>query len=345
MLDPETVLVTLAAGSAVLVAVKWLGQRAVEHAFSVHLTRYKGELDEQLTRLKASLDVEVASAQSKLEASLRRADEIFLGEEAAERAYRFEARKRLYGAVGPLRFQLLNACSQFLTRLHSIGGYSYATTMKGYFGRSLLYRLARLLAITELIKRQIAYSDFSVDEAMIVLLRFRAQLLRALSSGDVSPNHPGADWTEQKEHVFRDQLPVLAIALVVQDASSGERIARFDEFEVLLDSGDGHYLQPLTQIVENLNPTTTPIFWVRLMAVGQACEGLLEGENIAVALDSPSIDYAALVALSEDPFVTANAPSILESLTHFRTKVGVRPHADDAAHRAPDPEAGAPGSS
>ena len=43
-----------------------------------------------------------------------------LGGRAAQRQYEFDARKRLYGAIGPLRFQLAVACAVLSARVERI---------------------------------------------------------------------------------------------------------------------------------------------------------------------------------------------------------------------------------
>ena len=317
----QTVLASLlGAGGVAFLIARWIATRTVEHGFSLHLQTHRAQLDEALVRTKAALDADVAAAQAGLQASLHRSTELMLGEEAAERSYRFEARKRLYSAVGPLRFQLIEASIRFRKRMRSFGRTTYDTQLEGYFGRSLLYRVSGVLALTELIERQIAHADFSVDPAMIVLLRFRAQVLRALSSGDVPLDHGAVDWDRQHEHVFRDQLPVVAISMVHAN-DQPERIVRFDEFVHLLDQGNGRYLQPLAGLIDRLNPTGTPIVWLRLLAMAEACGGFLDQEPVAQQLDNPVLDLRCLVEMSNDPHVQENREAYLAMLASFRAAV------------------------
>ena len=331
MLDLWTILLSIvASGGVAFLAVKWLAQKTIEHGFALHLTTQKAALDEELTRLKNGLDAQAKAAEVSLAASLRRADEMFLGEEAAERSYRFDAQKRLYSAVGPLRFQLIVACAQLLSRLHSMRGeYGWGTSMEGYFGRSFLYRLARPIALAELIENQIAYADFSVDPAMIHLLQFRGQIHRALCSADVPLIHPGVDWSRQKEHIFRDQLAVIAIAMIVDEENGVRRLVRFDEFETRLKNAKATYLQPLTRLVADLDPTRTPIFWLRLLAIGQACEGFLQHEAIARLLGPPSLAYQRLIEESQDPCIRSNAKLYQKMLADFCAKASLTT-SDDA---------------
>lgn len=306
MPDTLTIVISsLLSGGIAFGLAKWIAERSVGHLLERDLTRYKAGFDEELERLKVSL------AQTK---------ESLLGEEAAERSYRFEARKRLYGAVGPLRFQLLIASVRYLSRLSSLSKFHYATGTGSYFGNSIIYRIGRLLAVTELIERQIAYADFSVDPAMMVLLRFRAELLRALSSSDVTIDHPDADWTRQSEHIFSDQIPVLAVSMIVKNADGTERVARYDEFVGVMGGGTTGYLEPLTGIVARLGSEPMPIFRLRMLALGQACEGLLEGEPVSGALDAPALPYRSLLAGLDD-HVRSNQKAYHAMLASFRTNV------------------------
>src|SRR5262249_41750353 len=129
----------------------------------------------------------LAMAKAEVEATLRKGVEEYLGDKAAERQYRLDARKRLYAAIGPLRFQLIVACDDFATRIARIGSgrQPYATSLQGYFGRSTTFRLLRILAVAELIERQIAHADFSVDPSTADLLRFKHEVFRCLSSSTI----------------------------------------------------------------------------------------------------------------------------------------------------------------
>lgn len=303
-------------GGVGIAAGKWFAGRAVDHALAVHLKMYQAQLDSELTRLKAALEADARSAQARLEATLRVADERVLGEEAAEREYRFEARKRLYTAIGPLRFQLLIACSQYLSRIESFGDFQYDINLKGYFGRSLLYRIGRLIAITELIEWQTSHADFSVDPDIAALLRFRNAILKALSGAQIVLNHPAADWINQKEHIFRDTLNTLAVSMITKGE---KRVVRFDEFSAILGDGTGDYLQPLARIISSLCPSETPILWLRLLGLAQACEGLLTADPTASVVEVPRLEYGKLIGLCQDTFVRDNAARYHSMLTEFRS--------------------------
>lgn len=320
-IDPATFILSLfgSAGVAAL-AGHWFAKSLVDHAFAVDLEKRKSELSAALAQTQATLDAQLAESQARLESQLHRSTEALLGEEAAERAYRFEARKRLYTAVGPLRFQLIQAAVQLRSRVRSFRRAAYDVSLAGYFGRSLLFRIGQVLALTELIERQIAYADFAVDPGMVSLLRFRSQIMRALSSGEVSLGHGDEDWTRQKQHIFRDQLPILAVSMITPQEGRPDRVVRFDEFAHLLDTGKGNYLQPLARLVDGFDPTAMPILWLRMLAMAEACGGLLDHEKSAVAIEPPILDPAELLAVSRNAELTRRRDEYLSMLADFRAR-------------------------
>ncbi len=77
-----------------------------EHRLNKAIEAQKSKYAEDLATLEGKIREEVDSR---------------LGEEAALREYKFDARKRLYLAVGPLRFQLLLACRDLAGRISTHG--------------------------------------------------------------------------------------------------------------------------------------------------------------------------------------------------------------------------------
>ena len=96
--------------------VHWLATHIVDHRLSKDLKDYQGEIDQKLQASKAELDTQLEETKANVKAVLRKEVEEYLGDKAAERHYRLQARKRIYSAVGPLRFQLILACNEFASR-------------------------------------------------------------------------------------------------------------------------------------------------------------------------------------------------------------------------------------
>lgn len=246
---------------------------------------------------------------------------LLLGDATADRQYRFEARQRLYKAVGPLRFQLIQSTVQVRDRIINIVEYKHDLASRGYFYRSTLYRLGRLIALLEFIEREMAYSDFSVDDSMLRIVRFRALIFQAFSGSWFLLGHPDCDWAVEREHLFRDTLPVIATAMLTASPGGSERIVRVDEFNSALSLGGG-YLEPLTTQIASLHPRDTPVLWLRIVAVAAICDALLRSEaRIADALGAKDYDFSPLLAASDDPFVMANRPAYAQAITELAAEL------------------------
>ena len=299
----------LSSGVVSLGAARWLTTRLVDHRLAKDLKNHQENLDEKLATSKSQLDERLASVKAEVEAGFRRRVEEYLGDKAAERQYRQDARKRLYTAIGPLRFQLVTACAEFANRVDRIGRGSqpYQTSLQGYFGRSTVFRLLRLFAITELIERQMSQADFSVDPSTVDLLRFKQAAFRCISSSTVSLDHPKVNWSEQIEHVFHDTLSIIAAAMVVNDIDSKQaRAMRFDEFNRFVsDAGWLTTIHPVPRLVENFSPSTKPILWVRLVALGQLCNAFVTREGPAVGISPESFDGTRMLGASTDEYLVA----------------------------------------
>src|SRR6266436_657916 len=149
-MDATTLISSLiSSGIVSFAAARWLAKRLVDHRLRKELAEHKGAIDakvgKELAEHSALLNDRLTAARTEVDAFLRRSVEENLGERAAERQYRFEAQKRLYAAIGPLRFQLVLACSDFAGRIERIGNgkQQYPTSLNGYFGRSTAFRLLR----------------------------------------------------------------------------------------------------------------------------------------------------------------------------------------------------------
>lgn len=181
----------------------------------------------------------------------------------------------------------------------------------------------RVLTLTELLERQIAYADFSVDTSTLRLLRFREAVLRALSSADVVLDHPAADWDDEVQHLFRDTLPVLAAAMVVTTLA-GERVMRVDEFKAhLTDPAAPGFLEPLAGIVDRFDLQTSPLFWLRLVALGEVCGGLIAGDPIAAALERVPANGPTLLQATHDSYVRVHLARYANMLADFRGGCGL----------------------
>src|ERR1043165_1514585 len=326
-MDLTTLLTSVASAVGLtLGAARWLTQRAVDHRLNKDLATFKNDLDEHLlnvksaldidlTEKKASLDEKTAEAKAMLDATLRRQVEEYLGDRSAERQYRLDARKRLYTAIGPLRFQLIIAAAEFANRVASIGTgtQNYSLAMTGYFGRSTGFRFLRLYAIAELIERQIAHADFSVDAGTISLLRFKTSSFECLSSDSVSMKHPAEDWSKQVQHVYYDTLSSIASAMVVGE-SGAQRVMRFDEFSAFVADADKRKsLSPIPRLLDGLSPANKPLLWLRLVSLAHLCTAFASREGAAIGITPDQLDCSVLLQAASDEFINANIQTYLST--------------------------------
>jgi hypothetical protein len=95
--------VSPAAAVAILLAViNPVAQRRLERA--------KADFQRELEAYRNGLARELEDRKAGIQGSINREVQLQLGERAAQREYEYDARKRLYIAIGPLQFQLLAAC-------------------------------------------------------------------------------------------------------------------------------------------------------------------------------------------------------------------------------------------
>lgn len=176
-------------------AAAWLTKTLVNHLLEKDVESRTSELAAQLELHKAQWEGEI-----------KRQVETFLADKAADREYALDARKRLYTAIGPLRFQLLLACRDLSGRTTAHGKVQYDTDVADYYGRSFLFRILRPLAISELIERQIAFADFAVDAGAQDLLRFKKSAFAAFTGPSLVEGYPKVDWEFETQHIFFDHL-------------------------------------------------------------------------------------------------------------------------------------------
>lgn len=197
--------------------------------------------------------------------------------------YEFEAKKRLYEAVGPLRFQLLLAARDVVRRFQAHHGTKWNMNPKGYYVKSCVYRLLAPLAVGQLIESQMSLVDFSVDSEARSLLSFVTSAERMLTGNDIVLNHPDVDWSSQSQHLFRDNLRAAAYKLIISTSGETSRIMTFAEFDkkyVLLNTDA---LKDLGAIFKgcDISLTENTLFWVRVTGYAYVCAKHLQSKSAA----------------------------------------------------------------
>lgn len=284
-MDLTTVGTAVVSSVGTSAAAYWLVQEVIKNRLQAALEERKSQLSQQLETYKLGLSQDLERTKSEfqlglardkalVEGTIRKEVETQLGEGAAQRAYELDARRRLYVAIGPLRFQLLLACRDLAGRIESFAlREQYRMGLDGYYGRSTLYRILRPIAVCELIEEQIALADFSIDPSAIDCLRFRRTITRIFSGDELPGDHPQVNWDSQEQHVYSDSVASCARALI--DASEGKRVLRFAEFGDLLSKEGNATVSPFDTLLTGFEIRAKPILWLRLISYANACNELI----------------------------------------------------------------------
>lgn len=238
-----------------------------------------------------------------LAADLRQEVETILAEQGADREYRLEARKRLYMAIGPLKFQLLVACRDLSGRVISHGlRASYDTCLEEYYGRSFLFRIIRPLAISEIAERQMSYADFSIDQQAIEIFKFKKNAFAAFSGGNLVKGHSGVVWNTQEQHIFFDYLSRNTNALITDEDKKSARVIRYDEFEsILSDNNSLKRFEPFRSILHDFSIRTKTLFWLRLVAYAYLCNMYINRAGQDIGFEEREFPLTDLLLASNDP--------------------------------------------
>lgn len=317
-MDFEIILTSLGVSITTAGSLAWL---LIKHNMKKDFEKYKTQQETSLEEAKASWERQLQIDTLELQDRIHSKVEEYLGDRSAEREYILDARKRLYQSIGPLRFQLLLACRDVATRVNNYGSdQHYDMTVRGYCGRSTLFRLLRPLAISELIEREITYTDFSVDPSATDLLRFKKAAFTAFTDGDTILDHPDADWSAQKQHLFSGTLSRLASSLIVDDENvpSKLRPMHFHEFESLVRAADDlkRYF-PLTEILDRFEISEKPLFWIRIVCFGFICSEYVGKAGTQIGFAKPSFNLAHMISIVKDPYIRTNAekfPGVFEKI-------------------------------
>lgn len=302
----------------------WFAKSLITHRLARALEDRKSELSQQLEthklglnqdleRTKADLQQILARDKSAAEGAIRKEVEAQLGDLAAKRQYEYEARRRLYVAIGPLRFQLLLACRDAAGRIESFAFHEgYQLNLKGYYGQSTLYRLLRPIAISDLLEEQVALADFSLDPEAVLALRFRRSATRIFSGDEVVGDHPDVNWSTQEQHVYADTLSGCARVLI--DRNDRKRILRFEEFCELLEMRGTAEIAPFDMLLDKFSLGSKPILWLRLVAFGNACNALIDRMGGGLGFESRPFEVEALIERGGDRHINSKRDEYLDRI-------------------------------
>ena len=226
----------------------------------------------------------------------------------AQLDYEFDAKKRLREAVGPLNFQLLLASRDVVRRFQQHQGGNWTMDPRGYYVKSCVYRLLAPLAVGQLIERKMSLVDFSVDSEAINLLRFLTAAERMLTGNDLILGHPDVDWSNQTQHLFRDNLRAAAASLTISEAGVGTRLLGLEEFNEQFDLLDTDALRDLANIFSRCenNLTENSIFWIRVTGYVYACSEHLKSKSAtSLGFTARSLPIDEMIrATKDDHFIS-----------------------------------------
>jgi len=331
-MDWSTIFTALASSFGLsITGAYWLVRSLIQNRLAQALEERKGEITEQLElqkaaaaqdleRLRDGLQLQQSKAKSAIDAEIRKEIEVQLGEIGAQRQYEYEAKRRLYLSIGPLRFQLLLACRDLVGRIKSIGTTeNYRIQLDEYYGRSTIYRLLKPIALASLIEEQMAINDFSVDREAIDCLRFRRAVTRIFSGDELSDGHPNVDWSQQKEHVFADSLASAVQSIIERVDVNQSRILRFDEFKEKIERDGWVAASPIDKIFEQFTIDRKPILWLRLVAYAQICNSFVTRQGQARGFAEEYFDTQELLLRSRDIFVKTEFSGLKEKIKKLET--------------------------
>lgn len=276
-----------------LATAAWLGRALVSQLLNKELEKSKNELSQKFVAFKASHEAEI-----------RKEVEVFIKQNEASIRYESEAKARLYSAIGPLKFQLLLAARDLTIRIRDLPRHPYELKVGGHYGKSTIYRIARLFCLTELIERQVTYADFSVDSSAVRLLQFKKALFLLLSGSKITYHHPKAVWERQEEHLFFDVISSIGNALVIESDVLAARCLSFSEFsDELANLTFATKIEPLVSILEGFEINKSPILWLRMACVAVLCSNLIEELGAPIGFGKKPLDFAMLLKQTDDKYI------------------------------------------
>lgn len=259
--------------------VYWLGKSLISHQLNKDLAKHKLEI----------------------QGEFRKEVEQYIGDQAAEREYQLEARKNLYKKIGPLRFQLLMACRDLANRVRKYPKRQNKNmSIETYYGVNTIYRILLPLTISELIEREIAFADFSVDPATIKLLTFRKACFRALLSTNHLFEIPSKGVDGKRFSLYHDNLRKAAHALVVRSHDGSTTSMTYHEFEEKFQSEQfRNLLEPFPGRINSFSIEQNPKFWVSLVGYGHICNYYINYFGKHIGFSDRSFNTKKLVKLAE----------------------------------------------
>jgi hypothetical protein len=248
----------------------------------------------QLENQKARLSNQLAEENAhRLQAAAER---------DARRDYEYEAKKRLYGEIEPLLFQLYEALQEAHYRVRSLARSSRLGNLpdwlepNSYYLHSSAYKLILPAVYLRLIQREMTFVDLRVDES----IRTRYSLMKFYSRSftddfEFAKYTPSLEYRPNDSDKPRDTRQGLVLGtlenicdtMIVKRSEDGSRAMSYAEFEDALAIGTPSCLAELTSLLTNFSPLKRPILSRILIAqavMAQLIASTYEGKTAVTEL-------------------------------------------------------------
>jgi hypothetical protein len=281
-MDPAVVAALLTGSVSLLVAVFSVTFTARTQAKTA---KENSARDKELARLNASL--------------VQRRDE-----EAAQRDYTYDARKRLYTEVNPLLFRLRELCPGSIWRIRRIVNEDIEVRSE-YHARTSTQRLVGPLVVAQEIQRHMTAVDLRVDPTIKAQYIVSRELLWILHEGKAIAAAPPAITyrgeggpEEPRQHLTFAQLQRLVDAFTKKEKDGTRRPLKLNELEDRKSEEEiANVLRQMKDLFASASPSSAPVLWRLLIAQASLMHVLVDlvdrgSATVAGVLPANIVDFA-----------------------------------------------------
>lgn len=208
----------------------------------------------------------------------------------ALRAYRFDARKRLYEQCEPVLFQLAEAAENARGRIYGLArscrngsleadGSGWLAQAQGYFFLSTMYRLLAPVAVFRILRRRLTSIDLNVDARIKLQYELARVLYRSFRDDhDLAEQKPPLPYVlgkHPRQGVLWGKLDNALEAMTPPDKDGQPQLVSFGQFEALYERHEDESLRQVAQLFVGFHPASHPVLWRMLVAQVQIYETLL----------------------------------------------------------------------
>lgn len=201
-----------------------------------------------------------------------------LDERKARRAYKYEAKKRLYEELYPILFQITEASESAASRIVNLAKryndeddrdeFLKALKQDGdnYYLKSTIYRIFLPLALYRIMQRRLTHVDLSQDNQLHGVYNLLKALFRTF--GDDREIGKAAGLTYERsmpEGFLRGDLDCIVESLIFSDNQNQPRCLTYYEFDTHWSALEGN-LSKAVQFLKSFTPDDRPVLWIAFKA-------------------------------------------------------------------------------